>query len=79
MYTDYVIVSKETSLGIAGLDILLKFRRRGVFGRIPAFQFGGPGSIPGGVWNFNFYPGTGCVSFVVFCPVLSSVVALTLC
>ena len=33
-------------------------------GRVPAFQPGGPGSIPGGVRNFNFCPGIGCVSFV---------------
>ena len=33
-------------------------------GRVPAFQPGGPDSIPGGVSNFNFYPGIGCVSFV---------------
>ena len=39
-------------------------------GRIPAIEPGGPGSIPGGVRDFNFYPGTGCVSFA-FCPVLS--------
>ena len=38
--------------------------RRGVVGRVPAFQPGGPGSIPGGVRNFNFCPGIGCVSFV---------------
>ena len=39
---------------------------------------GGPGSIPGGVRNFNSYPGIGCVSFV-FCTVLSPAEALTLC
>ena len=38
----------------------------------------GPGSIPGGVRNFNFSPEIGCVSFV-FCPVLSPAEALTLC
>ena len=53
-------------------------RRRGVVGRLPAFQPGGPGSIPGGVRNFNYYPGIGCVSFVFF-PVLSPAEALTLC
>ena len=47
-------------------------RRRGVVGRVPAFQPGGPGSIPGGVRNFNFCPGIGCVSFVC---VLSCVVS----
>ena len=53
-------------------------RRAGVVGGVPAFQHGGPGSIPGGVRNFNSYPGIGCVSFV-FCPVLSPTEALTLC
>ena len=42
----------------------MSIRRRGVVGRVPAFQPGGPGSIPGGVRNFNFCPGIGCVSFV---------------
>ena len=46
--------------------------RRGVIGGIPAIRPGGPGSIPGGVRNFNFYPGTRCVSFVC---VLSSIVS----
>ena len=31
--------------------------RRGVVGRDPAFQPGGPGSISGVVRNLNFYPG----------------------
>ena len=53
-------------------------RRRGVVGRILAFQPGGQGSIPGGFRNFNFYSGTGCVPFV-FCSVWSIAVALTLC
>ena len=39
-------------------------RRRGLVGRIPAFQAGYPGSIPGGVRYFNSYPGIRCVSFV---------------
>ena len=51
---------------------------RGVVGRVPAFQPGDPGSIPGGVRNFNFCSGIGCVSFV-FCPVVSPAVALALC
>ena len=38
--------------------------RYGVVGRIPVLQPGGPGLIPDGLRNFNFYPGTGCVSFV---------------
>ena len=50
---------------------LVRIRRPGVVGRVPAFQ-------PGGIRNFNFCPGIGCVSFV-FCPVLSSAEALTLC
>ena len=33
-------------------------------GRISTFLPDGPGSIPGGVRNFNFCPGTGCASFV---------------
>ena len=38
-------------------------------GGVPAFQLGGPGSIPCGDGNFNVYPGTGCQSivFVLFC------------
>ena len=44
---------------------------RGVVGRVASFQPGGPGSIYGGVRNFNFCPGIGCVSFVC---VLSCVV-----
>ena len=35
-------------------------------GIVPAFQPGGPVSIPGGVRNFNFCPGIECVSFIVF-------------
>ena len=35
-------------------------------GSVPGFQPGGPGSIPGGVRIFNFYPGIGCVSFVLY-------------
>ena len=46
-------------------------RRRGVVGRVAAFQPDGPCSIPGGISNFNFYPEIGCVSFVC---VLSCVV-----
>ena len=51
---------------------LIMVRRRGVADKDPAFQPGGPGSIPGGVRNFNFYSGPGCVSFV---SVLSCVVS----
>ena len=53
-------------------------RCRGMVGRVPAIQPGDPSSIPGGVRNFNFCPGIGCVSFV-FCPVLYPAEALTLC
>ena len=31
-------------------------RRRGVDGRVPAFQSSKPGSIHEGLRNFNFYP-----------------------
>ena len=48
-----------------GLNII---RRRGVVGRVPAFQPGGTGSIPGGVRNFNFCPGIECV--LCLCSVL---------
>ena len=34
----------------------MNIHRRGVVGRVPAFQPGGPGSIPGGVTNYNFCP-----------------------
>ena len=32
--------------------------------RVPAFQLGGPGSIPYGANDFNLYPETGRVTFV---------------
>ena len=51
-----------------GLVLRWSIRRRGVVGRVPAFQPGGPGSIPGRVRNFNSYPGNGCVSFVCVLP-----------
>ena len=35
-----------------------------------SFQPGGPNSIPGGIGDFNLYPETGRVSFLL-CPVLS--------
>ena len=52
-------------------------RRHGMVGRVAVIQLGG-------IRNFYFYSGTGCVSFIfcplsVFCPVLSPTVALTLC
>ena len=53
------------------MSIVLSICRRGLIGRVPAFQPGGPDSIPGGVRNFNFCPGIGCVSFAC---VLSCVV-----
>ena len=60
------------------LLILVLVRRNGVVGRVSAFHPRGKVSITGAVRNVNFYPGTGCVSFV-FCPVLSLTVALTFC
>ena len=50
----------------------LIIRPRGVFDKVAALEPGGPGSIPGGVRNFNFCPGIGRVSFVC---VLSYVVS----
>ena len=50
---------------------VLPIRRHSVVGRVHAFQLGGPGGITGGVRNFNFCSGIGCVSFVC---VLSCVV-----
>ena len=46
--------------------------RPGVVGKVPASQPGGRATIPGGVRNFHFYPGTGSVSYV---SVLSYVVS----
>ena len=45
--------------------ITKEIRRRSMVGRVPAIQLGGPGSIPGWVRNFYFYPGIG-VSFVLY-------------
>ena len=59
--------------------IIIIYRRRGVDGRVLAFQPGGSGSIPGGIRNFSFYPGTGLCPLSVFWPVWSLAVALTLC
>ena len=44
-------------------------RPRDVISRVPAFQPDGPCSIPGGVRNFNSYPGTGYVLCVLSCVV----------
>ena len=38
----------------------------GVVGRVPAFHPISPGSIPGRVRNFNFYPGTGSEGWLGF-------------
>ena len=46
------------------IGVVVNLRRRGVVGRVPAFQLGGPDSTPDRVMDFNFYPGTGCVFFV---------------
>ena len=79
----FITHNMETSsflpcLILATCSTHLIIRHRGVVGRVPAFQNGGPGSIPDGVRNFNSYSGIGCVSFV-FCPVLSPAEALTFC
>ena len=50
----------------------------GVAGRIPAFQHGGPGSIPDGGQEFCFL-GLGVCPLPAFCPVLSLTESLTLC
>ena len=55
------------------LEQYVGVRRCGVVGRVPVFHPGGPGSIPGRVRNFNFYPGAECLSFV-FCLVFWSTV-----
>ena len=47
-------------------------RRHGEVGRYPAFQLGGPESIPIEVRDFRLDPGTRCVSFIY---VLSCVVS----
>ena len=43
---------------------IIGVHRYGVVCRVPDFQPGGPGSIPDGVRDFNFYPGTRFVSSV---------------
>ena len=50
----------------AGKYTLFYFQvyRRGEVDRLPAFQPGSPGSIPGMTIDFNLYFGTGCMSFV---------------
>ena len=58
----------QTSCWIMLNEIMPVVCHRGVVGRVPAFQSSGPGSISGGVWNFNSYSGTGSVSFL--CSVL---------
>ena len=57
---------------------LCHWGRRHSVVRVPVFQSSGLGSLPGGVRNFNFHPGTVCVSSVL-CPIFSPAVALTLC
>ena len=78
LITEFPMLINCLIMGILPNKLLI-IRRRGVVGRVPAFQLGGPGSIPDGVRNFNFCPGIGCVSFVCVCPVLSSAEALALC
>ena len=62
----------EATIYIKVKSEIRSIRRRGVVGRVPAFQPGALCSIPGGVMNFNFRPGIGCVSFVC---ILSCVVS----
>ena len=66
----YVSKFKKNGRSCSKLFYFVKcyIRRRGVVGRVPAFQPGGPGSIPGGVRNFNFCTWIGCVSFVCVLP-----------
>ena len=61
--TAYVVRDNAKKFTSVGLSYI---RRRGVVGRVPTFQPAGPGLIPGGVRNFNFCPGIGCVSFICF-------------
>ena len=47
-------------------QMLVLIRHHDVVGRVPAFQSGYPGSIPGGIRDFNLYPGTVSVSCFCF-------------
>ena len=78
----YLFLYKETLWNILYISLqqlYLNIRRRGVVGRVPAFQPGAPGSIPGGVRNLISVLGLGVCPLSVFCPVLSSAEALALC
>ena len=66
------MLREHVEIYILKLIKILIIRHRGVFDKVPAFEPGSPGSIPGGVRNFNFCPGIGYVSFVC---VLSYVVS----
>ena len=66
------LLSIVTSLIKRNLLYLDEVRRRGVVSRVPAFQPGSPGSIPGRVRNLNFNPGTGRESFVYVLPCVVS-------
>ena len=60
----HIIASESTHLSqFHALNCMIVLPR-GVFGRVPVFQSGGPCSIPAGIRNFNFYPWIECVSLV---------------
>ena len=46
------------------LPSIVLIGRCGVVGKVPSFQPSFDFRFPGGVRNFNSYPGIGCVSFV---------------
>ena len=56
--------------------VYIIIRRRGVVGRVPAFQPGGPGSVLAGSGILISVLGLGVCPLSVFCPVLSSAEAL---
>ena len=56
-------MSSRQNKSFSNIRIIVARRHR-VIGRVLAFQTGGPGLTLDGVKNFNFYSGTGCVSFV---------------
>ena len=56
----------------------LILRRCGVVGKVPAFQSGVPGSIPSDVRHLISIFGLGVCPLSVFCPVLTTAVALIL-
>ena len=62
------VPSAESSFKVfilSTVDCRKNIRRRGVVGRVPAFQPCGSGSIPGGVRNFNVCPGLGMYPLIL--------------